>query len=36
VKFLIDNNISHRICPHLEAAGDEAVHVEALSLATGP
>jgi predicted nuclease of predicted toxin-antitoxin system len=33
VKFLIDNNISHRICPHLEAAGHEAVHVEARSLA---
>jgi predicted nuclease of predicted toxin-antitoxin system len=33
VKFLIDNNISRRICPHIEAAGHEAVHVEALSMA---
>jgi Domain of unknown function (DUF5615) len=33
VKFLIDNNISRRICSHLEAAGHEAVHVGALSMA---
>lgn len=33
MKFLIDNNISHRICARLEAAGHEAVHVEALSMA---
>lgn len=30
MKFLIDNNISRRICSHLEAAGHEAVHVGAL------
>jgi predicted nuclease of predicted toxin-antitoxin system len=33
VKSLIDNNISHRICAHFDAAGHEAVHVCALSMA---
>lgn len=33
MKFLIDNNISYRICPHLEAAGHKAVRVDALALA---
>ena len=33
MRFLVDNNISHRICPYLEAGGHEAVHVAALSMA---
>lgn len=33
MKFLIDQNISHRLCPHLEAAGHDAVHVDSLSMA---
>jgi hypothetical protein len=34
VRFLIDNNISCRICSHLEASGHEAVDVKTLSMAT--
>ena len=33
MKFLIDKNISYRICPYLEAAGHEAAHVDSLALA---
>lgn len=33
MKFLIDKNVSYRICPHLEAAGHEAAHVDSLALA---
>jgi predicted nuclease of predicted toxin-antitoxin system len=33
VRFLLDNNVSYRLCPLLEAAGHEAVHVGSLSMA---
>lgn len=34
MRFLIDKNVSFRVCAHLAAAGHEAVHVDALSMAT--
>jgi predicted nuclease of predicted toxin-antitoxin system len=27
MRFLLDENVSHRVCPHLKAAGHDAVHV---------
>jgi len=32
VKFLVDQNLSTRLCTYLDDAGHEAVHVEELSL----
>jgi predicted nuclease of predicted toxin-antitoxin system len=32
VKFLVDQNLSTRLCTHLDDAGHEAVHVEELAL----
>ena len=32
MRFLLDENVSHRVCPHLKAAGHDAVHVAELGL----
>jgi predicted nuclease of predicted toxin-antitoxin system len=32
MRFLLDENVSHRICPHLKAAGHDAVHVTEIGL----
>ncbi|TDE01796.1 DUF5615 family PIN-like protein [Jiangella asiatica] len=34
MKFLLDENISHRLCPSLKAAGHDAVHVSEIGLAS--
>lgn len=34
VRFLVDKNVSHRICRPLEAAGHDAVYVDDLSMAS--
>ncbi|PZF79447.1 DUF5615 family PIN-like protein [Jiangella anatolica] len=36
MRFLVDENVSHRICPALVAAGHEAVHVNEIGLDTMP
>lgn len=33
MKFLLDENLSYRICAHLKAAGHDAVHVNEIGLA---
>ena len=32
MRFLLDENVSHRVCPHLKAAGHDAVHVAEIGL----
>lgn len=32
MRFLVDHNVSFRICPELKAAGHDAMHVQAVSL----
>jgi predicted nuclease of predicted toxin-antitoxin system len=32
LRFLVDHNVSFRICPELQAAGHNVVHVQAISL----
>jgi predicted nuclease of predicted toxin-antitoxin system len=32
MKFLLDENVSYRVCPHLKAAGHDAVHVSEIGL----
>lgn len=32
MRFLVDQNVSHRLCPELQAAGHDVVHVQAVSL----
>ena len=32
MRFLLDENVSHRVCPHLKAAGHDAVHVTEIGL----
>lgn len=34
MRFLVDENVSHRICPALVAAGHDAVHVSEIGLAS--
>jgi predicted nuclease of predicted toxin-antitoxin system len=34
VRFLLDENISYRVCAHLKAAGHDAVHVDEIGLAS--
>jgi predicted nuclease of predicted toxin-antitoxin system len=34
VRFLLDENVSYRVCPHLKAAGHDAVHVDEIGLAS--
>ena len=36
VRFLLDENLSPRVCPHLEQAGHDAVHVRDLGLRSAP
>jgi len=33
VRFLLDENVSYRVCAHLKAAGHDAVHVDEIGLA---
>jgi predicted nuclease of predicted toxin-antitoxin system len=32
MRFLLDENVSYRVCPHLKAAGHDAVHVAEIGL----
>ena len=32
MRFLLDENVSYRVCPHLKAAGHDAVHVGEIGL----
>jgi len=32
MRFLLDENVSYRICPHLKAAGHDVVHVAEIGL----
>lgn len=32
MRFLVDQNVSHRVCPELQAAGHDVVHVQTVSL----
>ena len=32
MRFLLDENVSYRVCPHLKAAGHDAVHVSEIGL----
>jgi predicted nuclease of predicted toxin-antitoxin system len=32
MRFLLDENVSHRVCPLLKAAGHDAVHVAEIGL----
>jgi predicted nuclease of predicted toxin-antitoxin system len=32
MRFLLDENVSYRVCPHLKAAGHDAVHVADIGL----
>jgi predicted nuclease of predicted toxin-antitoxin system len=32
MRFLLDENVSHRVCPYLKAAGHDAVHVAEIGL----
>jgi predicted nuclease of predicted toxin-antitoxin system len=32
MKFLLDENVSHRVCPYLKAAGHDSVHVGEIGL----
>jgi predicted nuclease of predicted toxin-antitoxin system len=32
MRFLVDQNLSHRLCIHLAVAGHDAIHVSAVSL----
>jgi len=32
LRFLVDHNLSHRVCPELQAAGHDVVHVQAVAL----
>ena len=32
MKFLLDENVSYRVCPHLKPAGHDAVHVGEIGL----
>jgi predicted nuclease of predicted toxin-antitoxin system len=32
LRFLVDQNVSHRVCPELQAAGHDVVHVQAVAL----
>lgn len=34
MRFLLDENASYRVCPHLKAAGHDAVHVDEIGLAS--
>jgi predicted nuclease of predicted toxin-antitoxin system len=34
VRFLLDENVSYRVCAHLKAAGHDAVHVGEIGLAS--
>ena len=34
MRFLLDENVSYRVCPHLKAAGHDAVHVDEIGLAS--
>ena len=32
MRFLLDENVSYRVCPHLKAVGHDAVHVSEIGL----
>jgi len=32
MRFLLDENVSYRVCPHLKAAGHDVVHVGEIGL----
>ena len=32
MRFLLDENVSYRVCPHLKAAGHDAVHASEIGL----
>lgn len=32
MRFLLDENVSYRVCPHLKAVGHDAVHVAEIGL----
>lgn len=32
MRFLLDESVSYRVCPHLKAAGHDAVHVSEIGL----
>ena len=32
MRFLLDENVSHRVCPYLKTAGHDAVHVADIGL----
>jgi predicted nuclease of predicted toxin-antitoxin system len=32
MRFLLDENVSYRVCPHLKAAGHDAVQVSEIGL----
>lgn len=34
MRFLLDENLSHRVCAELQAAGHDAVHVDDIGLAS--
>ncbi len=34
MRFLLDENVSYRVCAHLKAAGHDAVHVDEIGLAS--